>query len=86
VFIESSPIRSKSQPKPCVLSRKFSANKLIVMKKAASRTFPARSISELDFHRLGNLDVIDFAGQVESHEEKNGGLSLRRKIKNAIFV
>jgi len=49
VFIESSAIRNKSQPRPCVLSGKFSANKLIVMKKA-SRTFPARSISELNFH------------------------------------
>ncbi len=29
--------------------------------------------------------MIDFAGQVENHEEKSGGLSLRRKIKNAIF-
>jgi hypothetical protein len=31
---------------PCVLSGKFSANKLIVMKKAASRTFPlAQSVN-----------------------------------------
>jgi len=29
VFIESSAIRSKSQPRPCVLSGKFSTNKLI---------------------------------------------------------
>ena len=50
MLIESSAIPSKSQPRPCVLSGKFSANKLIVMKKAASRTFPAHSISELNFH------------------------------------
>jgi hypothetical protein len=36
--------------KTLLLSGKFSANKLIVMKKAASRTFPAHSISELNFH------------------------------------
>jgi len=29
VLIESSAIRSKSQPRPCVLSEKFSTNKLI---------------------------------------------------------
>jgi hypothetical protein len=49
MFIESSAIRNKSQPRPCVFSGKFSANKLIVMKSGISR-FPAPSISELDFH------------------------------------
>jgi hypothetical protein len=62
MFIESSAIRSKSQPRPCVFSGKFSANKLIVLKKAASRTAPLPHSVNSTFIDWGNLDVIDFDG------------------------